>query len=155
MENTKTYEGMFLLDAGNPDFQAASEPVRHILTRYEAEILSFKPWDERKLAYEIRGRKRGLYVLTYFKADPLKIAEIEHDCELDERVLRQLILRRDRITDEQINAETPATSGVRTVPDDVIAAAAAAAAAAAEPAADDGGVPVDVISDLPGENDKE
>ena len=111
----KTYEGMFLLDAGNPDFQAASEPVRNILSRYEAEILSFKPWDDRKLAYEIRGRKRGLYVLAYFSADPLKIREIEHDCELDERVIRQLILRKDRITPEQINAETPATSGVRPV----------------------------------------
>ncbi len=112
-QKKKTYEGMFLLDSGTPDFQAASEPVRNILTRYEAEILSMKPWDERKLAYEIRGRKRGLYVLAYFTADPLKLREIEHDCELDERVLRNLILRKDKITQEVINAETPATSGVR------------------------------------------
>jgi len=130
----KTYEGMFLLDAGNPDFQAASEPVRNILSRYDAEILSFKPWDDRKLAYEIRGRKRGLYVLAYFTADPLKIREIEHDCELDERVIRQLILRKDRITPEQINAETPATSGVRTVVE--IGAAEEARPAAPEAAVD-------------------
>jgi len=89
METKKTYEGMFLLDAGNPDFNAASEPVRNILTRYEAEFLTFKPWDERRLAYEISGRKRGLYVLTYFKLDPLKVREVEHDCRLDERVLRE------------------------------------------------------------------
>ena len=86
MDNKKTYEGMFLVDAGNPDFNAASEPVRNILTRYEAEMLAFKPWDERRLAYEILGRKRGLYILCYFKLDPLKVHEVEHDCRLDERV---------------------------------------------------------------------
>jgi small subunit ribosomal protein S6 len=109
MDKNKTYEGMFLLDAGQPDFQLASEPVRNILARYEAEVLVMKAWDERRLAYEIQGRKRGLYVLTYFKLDPLKVREVEHDCRLDERVLRALILRVDRpLTPEQLDAKTPA-----------------------------------------------
>ncbi len=112
-QTTKTYEGMFLLDAGNPDFQAACEPVQTILSRNEVEVLAIKPWDERKLAYEIARRKRGLYVLVYFKSDPLRIAEIEHDCQLDERVVRVLILRRDQLTEQELQAETPATSTVR------------------------------------------
>jgi len=110
-KNVKTYECMFMLDAGNPDFQAASEPARTILQRNGAEILSFRPWDDRRLAYEILGRKRALYVLVYFKADPLKVAEVEHDCRLDERILRVLILRRDTLTEQEINAPTPATGG--------------------------------------------
>lgn len=109
----KTYEGMFLLDAGQLNFETASEPILSVLQRSEAEILSIKPWDERRLAYEIAGRKQGLYVLTYFKADPKRLAEIEHDCELDERILRTLLLRRDHLTDQQINAETPATASSR------------------------------------------
>ena len=132
MDTRKTYEGMFLLDAGNPDFNAASEPVRNILTRYEAELLTFKPWDERRLAYEILGRKRGLYVLSYFKLDPLKVREVEHDCRLDERVLRALILRRDRLTPEEIAADTPATT-IRVAPP------------APEGAAPAEGIPADVI----------
>ena len=112
MSNGKrTYEGMFLLDAGNSDFQAASEPITRLLDRAEADVLSIKPWEERRLAYEIRGRKRGLYVLTYFSADPARITELEHDCELDERVLRALILRRDHLDEAVLNADTPATTG--------------------------------------------
>jgi small subunit ribosomal protein S6 len=130
-QRINSYEAMFLLDAGNTDFEAASEPVRSILTRYEAQILSFKPWDDRKLAYEIRGRKRGLYVLAHFKSDPLKIVEIEHDCELDERVLRQLILRRDKLTQEQIDAPTPALNAQRVAAEAASAAATSAAGAAA------------------------
>jgi len=112
-QTTRTYEGMFLVEAGNPDFQAASEPVRTILQRAQAEILAIHPWDERRLAYEIRGRKRSLYILTYFKLDSARVTEIEHECELDERILRSMILRRDRLTDQELNAPTPVMSGSR------------------------------------------
>jgi small subunit ribosomal protein S6 len=110
MSQKKTYEGMFLLDPGNADFQAASQPVRNVLTRNEAEILVIKPWDERRLAYEVQGHRRGLYVLTYFQVDPAHIAEIDRDCQLSEQILRSLILRREHLSDEQIHAETPVTS---------------------------------------------
>jgi small subunit ribosomal protein S6 len=112
-ENERTYEGMFLLDSGNPDFEAVSEPVRAVLGRSEAEVLSIKPWDDRKLAYEIKGRRRGLYVLTYFKADPGRITEIEHDCQLSEQVVRVLILQRKSLSEEQLQAETPALAAER------------------------------------------
>ena len=75
MEETikmNTYEGMFLLDVGQPNFELACEPIRNVLQRSNAEVLSMRLWDERKLAYEIKGRKRGVYVLVYFKLDPEK-----------------------------------------------------------------------------------
>ncbi len=106
---TKTYEGMFLLDAGNPDFEAAAAPVRQVLDRAQAEVLSLKPWDDRRLAYDIKGRKRGLYVLAYFKAEPARIAEMEHELQLSENVLRAMLLSADHLSEEQIRAETPAT----------------------------------------------
>lgn len=125
-----TYEGMFLLDATGADFEAASEPIRSILGRYGAEILACKPWEDRRLAFEIRGRKRGLYVLVYFKLDTSKVREIEHDCRLDERFLRALILRKDRLTQEQINADTPASGAplkaIEAVPEKADVAAATA-----------------------------
>ena len=133
-EEKKTYEGMFLLDAGNPDFDAATEPIRKVLDRNEAELLAIKPWDERRLAYDVGGRRRGLYVLTYFKAPAGRIAEITHDGELDERILRLLVLRRDNLTKEQIDADTPATSGMKRAAARAKAAAEKEQAAAAEKA---------------------
>jgi len=110
-ESKKTYEGMFLLDAGAGEFETASAPVRTVLERSEAEVLALKPWDERKLAYPIAGRRRGLYVLSYFKVAPGRTAEIERDCQLNEQILRVLILHREKLADEEIQAETPATRG--------------------------------------------
>lgn len=105
----KTYEAMFLLDTDNSDFELASAPVRDVLERAGAEVLTMKPWDERRLAYQIKGRKRGLYILTYFKADPGRIDEMQHDIQLNDRLLRAMILSGDHVGDEQIDADTPAT----------------------------------------------
>lgn len=113
MEQVKnSYEGMFLLDAGQPNPETALEPVRNVLQRAEAEVLSIKPWDERRLAYEIEGRKRGLYVLSYFRCGSDKVAELEHDCLLNEDILRVLVLRKDAVTEDELAAPTP----VETVP---------------------------------------
>jgi small subunit ribosomal protein S6 len=110
----KTYEAMFLLDAGAPDFEAASAPVRDVLARIKAEVLVLKAWDERRLAFEIKTRKRGLYVLAYFNADPSQLAPLQHEVLLDERILRALVLTAQDVTSEKMNAPTPAdTGGIR------------------------------------------
>lgn len=104
----KTYEGMFLLDAGQPNFDEAVAPIRAIFDRYGVEVLQMKKWDERRLAYEIAGRRRGLYVLTYFRAEPDRISPMEHDVQLNEKILRVLITSADHVSQEQMNAPVPA-----------------------------------------------
>lgn len=99
----KSYEGMFLLDpALASDWPAAEAEVRRVLDRAEAKVLGLKKWDERKLAYPIRRSKRGLYVLTFFEAAPEKISPLERDCQLSEKILRVLVLRKDRLTPEHV-----------------------------------------------------
>jgi len=67
--------------------------VHGILTKYDAEIVASRQWDDRRLAYPVEGHKKGSFLLTYFKADSSKISEIEHDCSLNELILRDLILK--------------------------------------------------------------
>jgi small subunit ribosomal protein S6 len=114
---THTYEGMFVLGTGGTDFETTSEPIRNVLGRYQAEVLMLKCWDERRLAYDIHGHKRGLYALGFFKADPARVVDIEHDCQLDERFLRVLILRRDRLTAEEIEREKASTERPSSAPE--------------------------------------
>jgi len=139
-QSTKTYEGMFLIQPGS-DFQVASEPIRTVLGRSEAEIISLKAWDERRLAYEIAGQRRGLYVLAYFTADPAKIGDIERDTQLNEGILRVLITRKDRPNEEEMGGDTPASlreaAAAASAAATEAAVAEAAAAAAAEAAAAD------------------
>jgi small subunit ribosomal protein S6 len=136
-----TYEAMFLLSqAVAADLGGAIDHIKEILSRGHAEIIAMKKWDDRRLAYEIQGQKRGVYILIYFKAPGVSIAHVERDCNLSEKVLRALILRADHMTIDEMTAldgrkeleiearmrgEKPATDA---------AAAPAAAPAAAAPA---------------------
>jgi small subunit ribosomal protein S6 len=98
----KNYEAMFLLESG----QAAShwsechKEIENVLTRHGCEIIRLVKWDDRKLAYEIARHKRGTYVLAYFKAPFDAPAKIERDVQLSETLLRVLLIRREKMTEE-------------------------------------------------------
>ena len=106
----KLYEAMFLIDPAlaAQDWDGVNQTIRTILERAEAEIVSMRKWDERKLAYNIRGRSRGTYILCYFRAGGDKIWEIERDVRLSERIMRVLVLNAEHITQQDIEKATPA-----------------------------------------------
>lgn len=100
-----TYEAMFLIgQAAATDLTGVIEHIKEILARGHAEIIAMRKWDERRLAYEIKKQKRGLYILCYFKAPNTSLTHIERDCNLSERVLRALILRADHLTLDEMTA---------------------------------------------------
>jgi small subunit ribosomal protein S6 len=92
-----TYECLFLLDstktAGNID--SAKGQLHAGLEKYGAEILASRPWDDRRLAYPIKGHKKGQYYLIFFKCDSLKMTEMEHDFRLSELILRHMVIHID------------------------------------------------------------
>src|SRR5947208_6205359 len=91
------YECMFLLDTNKVagDAAAAAQQLRAILEKNQAEVLASRPWDERRLAYPVKGHKKGLYYLTYFRVEGKNLVNLEKDFALNETILRQLILRID------------------------------------------------------------
>jgi small subunit ribosomal protein S6 len=91
------YECMFLLDTTKVagDVPAAEKQLRTLLEKSHAEVLVARPWDERRLAYPIKKQKKGLYFLTYFSTEGKNLPNIEHDCALNESILRMMILKID------------------------------------------------------------
>jgi small subunit ribosomal protein S6 len=90
-----TYECMFLLDTNkvSGDVPAAAQQLHTLLERNQAEILASRPWDERRLAYPIRGQKKGLYYLTYFASEGKNLVGLERDVALNEMILRSLVVK--------------------------------------------------------------
>jgi small subunit ribosomal protein S6 len=126
------YEGLFLVDSGEAaaDWDGINKAIGKVLARGDAEVVSIRKWDERRLAYDINGKSRGTYILTYFRGDPSKIAAIERAVQLSEQIMRVLIIRTDRMRKENMEKDTPAMVVERT--EAAAEAAAAAKAAAAE-----------------------
>jgi ribosomal protein S6 len=101
------YEGMFLLPTSVGDENAAITLVRGIIERHEGKILVIKKWDERKLTYEIKKQKRGVYVLAYFTSPGGAIGAITRDCNLSDNVLRVLITDASHLNQEEMAAMEP------------------------------------------------
>jgi ribosomal protein S6 len=103
-----TYEAMFLLGAGHAtDLDNAIKLVRGIIERHEGKVIVLKKWDERKLAYEIRGEKRGLYLIAFFTAPSPAVAGIVRDVELSDQVLRVIVTKADHLNAQEMAAVEP------------------------------------------------
>jgi len=104
-ERIRTYEGIFLFpQSATANLQEAADHVKSILDRCGATIVSFRKWDDRRLAYEVQGNKRGVYFLAYFTAPTSALAEIERRCNLSEELLRMMITSAEHIPAEIIEA---------------------------------------------------
>lgn len=103
-EPVRLYEGLFLLNqqAIASEFAAVVEHVRQVITRGGAELDVLRKWDERRLAYPVRGQKRGVYLLAYFRAPVSEIARMERDFNLSEQVLRSMIIRADHVGETEL-----------------------------------------------------
>jgi small subunit ribosomal protein S6 len=100
---------MFLVDSAEAtsDWKGITKLIKTILKRAKAEIISVRKWDDRTLAYPVQGKSRGAYILCYFRAPAGKIADIEREVRLSERVMRVLILNAENMAQEDIEKDTP------------------------------------------------
>jgi small subunit ribosomal protein S6 len=102
---TYPYEAMFLIgQAAAANLPEVIDHIKDIFNRAGAELIAMKKWDERRLAYEIKKQKRGLYILTYFRAQNTALPGIERDVNLSERIMRVMILRADHLTEDEMRA---------------------------------------------------
>ena len=91
----RIYEGMFVLDDArcSENWDAVTREVHGLLEKNQAEIFTSERWDDRRLAYSIRGHSRGIYLLVRFTAPSSVIASLERDCQLNDTILRVLFTR--------------------------------------------------------------
>ena len=86
------YEALFLVDADAKPESGHEEYLHGLLKQHGATLVSTDRWGERKLAYEVKKKRRGLYFLVHFEADSPAISEIRRTCRISEVILRELIV---------------------------------------------------------------
>jgi small subunit ribosomal protein S6 len=93
----RLYEGLFLVDAAAAatDWAEIENQIRGLIEQQGATIEYSERWPEQRLAYPVKGIKRGVYFLAYFTSDTGAIAAIRSDGQLNENVLRMLVIQED------------------------------------------------------------
>ena len=104
---TGTYEAMFLLGQAGAGPEKALALCRTAIERHGGNILVIKKWDERKLAYEVMGQKRGTYIIAFFTASRAAVAGVERDVRLSDDILRVLVTKADHLNQQEMEAVEP------------------------------------------------
>ncbi len=113
---TNVYEGMFIFDSGRygRDPEGVSAAIPKMIEEAGGEVLVSRLWEERRLAYQINGQRKGTYWLTYFRIEGQKLPKITRQSDLNDNILRSLTLKVDpRIVDALVAHAT----GVSTEPE--------------------------------------
>ncbi len=118
LQRTRTYECMCLLDNREvrKGWQPAKDAVTGLFKKHGAKILSDRRWDERRLAYSIKGQQRGTFLLVYFAADTQTVSAIRRDLQFNESLLRYLLVDCDEVP--QTAYEPEAEFDVNAIPQD-------------------------------------
>jgi len=102
MLSMKKYEAMFIIKPDLKDEEKASvmKSIKEQISKQQGNITQDQIWAEkRKLAYDLfpigggTRFKEGMYYLVNFDSDPLAITTLKTNYNLNENVLRFLILK--------------------------------------------------------------
>ena len=92
---TAVYEGMFILDANRLARDREGLPRELVSAIEEAggQMELSRLWEERRLAYPIKGQRKGAYWITYFHLPTTNLTDLTDKLKLKEGVLRHLFIR--------------------------------------------------------------
>lgn len=110
-EKMRKYETVFILDPDMND-QARGDmldKVKGIIDREGGIYLDLEQWGNRKLAYEIKKKVRGVYFCQTFGGTGALVKELERNLRLSDQVLKFMTLMlSDEVTVEQLKEEASA-----------------------------------------------
>ena len=89
-----SYESLFIVDLSNGE-EAAKATVNKFTTLManNGEIVDIADWGKRRLAYPINDKNDGYYTVVTFKAEASFPSELERLFNIDETVIRSIVIR--------------------------------------------------------------
>jgi len=93
----RKYETFFIIDPDLTEeaYTLAGEKLKGIVNANGGAVLTYVPWGKKKLAYPVKKRSQGLYILMEYGGGPELVAELERNMRLDERVLKFITVKLD------------------------------------------------------------
>jgi small subunit ribosomal protein S6 len=109
----RPYEVMVILDASLEEDAARALVDRFTqqLTAAGAKSVSVDNWGKRRLAYPVRHRNEGYYVVIEANAEPAALSELDRRLNLADEVIRHKVIRLpERAAGRSRRSASPASS---------------------------------------------
>ena len=93
----RPYEALYIVhpELSDEEITPVTEKYKQVVEEQGGEVESVNRWEKRRLAYEIKGQKEGIYVLMNFKSEAKATSELDRLLKIGDNVLRHIIVRTD------------------------------------------------------------
>ncbi len=91
------YESVIII---NPS--ADEDKVKSLIDKFsdlinkQGKVTKVDTLGKKKLAYEVKKNKEGIYVVFYFEAEPTLIAELERNYRITDEVIKFIVVKDER-----------------------------------------------------------
>jgi small subunit ribosomal protein S6 len=97
----RRYETIVIIDpdVSGENRETIFDKIKELISQKEGSLISFDDWGAKKLAYNIKKKKRGYYIrVDYCGAGPL-VNEMERIFRIDDRILKYMTILLDKDAD--------------------------------------------------------
>ncbi|MBI2264706.1 MAG: 30S ribosomal protein S6 [Armatimonadetes bacterium] len=93
----RNYEMVAILDPdlGEEDLNAVVEKCSKQVVALGGEVVSEDRWGKKRLAYELKNQKEGIYVLFNLKTSTESASELERWMRITDKILKCMIVRQN------------------------------------------------------------
>jgi len=113
----RTYETTFIVDSliRPEETEEIINKIEKFISNNGGQIKKIDRWGKKRLAYEIKKRQYGYYVIIRYGAPPKLNRLLEKEYQLDENILRYLTIVLDPRYEAQLDAVPPISTTNETV----------------------------------------
>ncbi len=93
----RIYEELFIVrpDATEEEIEPLLEQLKSVITKSKGTVDKVDKWGVRKLAYRVKKRAEGIYILIQFSSDPDAVKELERRLRVSDLVIKFITVRQD------------------------------------------------------------
>lgn len=94
-KNLQQYEMMVMIkpDLTQKATKEALQTVRDLIAEAGGKINHEDLWEKRDIAYSVKGYDQAYYAILYFFLNPANLAELKADLDLEQPLLRRMIIK--------------------------------------------------------------
>ncbi len=98
-EETRMYESVVILrpSLGDPEIQQFSDAYIARLEQGGSAMIKVAKWGKRKLAYEVKGERKGIYLCFSFRGKGTVIQPLENANRIHDMILKSMTIRIEKI----------------------------------------------------------
>ncbi len=97
-DEMRIYESVVILRSslGDPEIQQFTDTYTARLEKGGSEIIKVDNWGKRKLAYEVKGERKGTYLCFLFSGKGTLIQPLENENRINDIILKSMTIRLEK-----------------------------------------------------------